>query len=552
MAHINTSTLRRLQSLPQISSVWEGDRRSMSLQPGMVIEEGELEASGECIIWVDGSQGMVRAMDMVPVDISAEAIVRTLLRAMEHPQSPTPAARPQKIVVKDRELQFFLRGVLQDLDITIEYVPDLPLIDEIFRGLQEVAQNRPPQLPPQYESILNQKAYDLWEDRIWEELGDHQMISMEINQFDVETLYISTLGKLGMDYGILMYRSLDSLKQFRERIVHCRNESTKNLEDAFLTQDCLFVTFEQAEESDYDEEDINLADLPLSEIEPSFGSLHPLEGIRSILYEEEATVVFVALEALHRFWRDHQDQLIDDDFPAIEHRYRIALPQTESASKKKQLVSTKVATEPEISEELYAITAEDEGEDEGELEVSSPAVIRSDLIPPNSLLSLGVLPWDTADYLQHHVLFHHAAETGTVQAGEGLPVIVIQTSKPKAKILIQELQDAGGLTGICFNPGEDPMAGQNYELGILKTKNGSLHLFGEFNADDSNHQSARKKWNQRCQQTQGCCGLVVAMGLTGASRGQPQLKDMMALLEGRSLSPDDLGLGKMKLMSFFV
>jgi len=37
----------------------------------------------------------------------------------------------------------------------------------------------------------------------------------------------------------------------------------------------------------------------------------------------------------------------------------------------------------------------------------------------------------------------------------------------------------------------------------------------------------------------------------GASRGQPQLRDMMALFETRSLSPRELGLGMLHLMPQF-
>ncbi len=59
--------------------------------------------------------------------IGPEAIVRTLMRAMEHPHSPAKPARPQRIVVRDREIQFYLRGVLQDLDIAIDYAPELPV-----------------------------------------------------------------------------------------------------------------------------------------------------------------------------------------------------------------------------------------------------------------------------------------------------------------------------------------------------------------------------------------------------------------------------------------
>ena len=549
MECLNPSTLRRLQKLPQIQSVWEGDRRSMSVCSGIDEEEESTGPAGECIIWVDGSQGLVRAMDMVSTNTSSEAIVRTLLRAMENPQSPTPAARPQKIVVKNREVQFFLRGILQDLEIAVDYVPDLPLIDEIFRGLQEVAQNRPPQVPARYAASLEKKAYEIWQDGIWNILGEHQVIAVKIDQFDVETLYISLLGKLGMDYGVLMYRSLESLKRFRERIINYQALPTESLEDAFLTQDCLFTTYEPIQEEDdlEGEIDLDLEDLDIDEIQPSFGNLHPLEGLRSVLYEEEAAAMFVAMEALRRFWKDHGKQIKTHSYPVLTQRYRITLPPAQS-QKKSQSVPVEVSIDPQIADELYAITAEPEMDESEEF---PQAVLKDDLVPDKSLLSLGVLPWETAEHLRASHAVYQAFEAGTIQEGDGLPVIVIQTSKPKAKTLIQEIQEAGGLTGICFNPGEDPMGGESYELGIIQTENGDLHLLGEFREDDPIHQAAREKWNQRCQKTQGHCGLVIAMGLTGASRGNPQFKHMMALLEGRSLSPKDIGLGPLKLMPFF-
>ena len=73
-------------------------------------------------------------------------------------------------------------------------------------------------------------------------------------------------------------------------------------------------------------------------------------------------------------------------------------------------------------------------------------------------------------------------------------------------------------------------------------------MFGEFLDDDPTHIEARQKWNQRCKNTNGCCGLIIAKGLTGSARGNPQLRDMMALFETRSLSPEDLGIGTLQLM----
>ena len=540
MVALNPSTIRRLQKLQQVPSVWEGDRRPI-YSDSSSNPELESETTNECIIWVDGSHGMVRAMDMVTPDTGPEAIVRTLLRAMENPQSPAPAIRPQKIVVKDREIQFFLRGVLQNLGIAIDYVPDLPLIDEIFRGLQEVSDNRPPQLPPEYAEALVEKADQIWDDAPWEILGEHQIISIELNQWDIENLYVCVLGKLGMDYGILLYRSLDSLKRFRERVTY--EKSYENLEEAFLGQDCLFITYDSFQEDDEDNENgnTNLENLSVSEIQANFGNLHPLEGLRSILYEEEAVTTLVTLEALHRFLRASRKKMAGNKFPSISSRYRIPIPKSD------EVVSIKVTTMPEVAEELYEMAAEADAEGDEELEIEMP-MLKDDLVPPNSFLSLGVVPWETVEYLRDNTKQYQAAEEDIETSGEGLPIILIQTSLPKATKLIADLEEAQGLHGIGFNLGEDPMEEKTYDLGILKTYDGVLHLFGEFMQNDPVHQEARQKWDERCIATRGWCGLIIARGITGASRGQPEFKDMMALFEVRSLSSQELGVGPLKLV----
>jgi hypothetical protein len=539
MTALNQSTRRRLQQLPQIASVWEGDRRPLlrGMQASLdLVEDGkETEQAGECILWVDGSQGIVRAMDVVAADIGHEAAVRTLLRAMEYPHSPGFPARPQKIVLRDRELLFFLRGVLQELDITLDYVPDLPLIDEIFRSFQEAISTRPPQLPPQYAEALLEKAMNIWQVAPWNVLADHQILELEVNRWDVSTLYASIMGMLGMEYGMLFYRSLDSLKRFRQRVMN--QDSMQAMEEAFLGQDCLFITYDSDREEG--EATPSLASLPDSAIHPSFGNLHPLEGLRSFLYAEEAATLLAALESLQRFLRQHQRKFANDAFPAITSRYRINNPVAEEEEDKAQL-SIKVSSMPELAAELLEMSSMDDDQED-----TQDPIIRDDLVPENSFLSLGVVPWDMLDFLRSGTEYYQAQEV--TQAGDGLPVVMIQTSRPKAKILIKELQAAGGLTAICFNPGEDPYGGDRYDLGLLQTGNGDLHLFGEFGEDDPTHLAARKKWDQRCKKTKGVCGLIIAKGLTGANRGNPQFPDMMGLFEAHALSPKELGLGILQL-----
>ncbi|WP_414754847.1 DUF6930 domain-containing protein [Anabaena sp. CCY 9910] len=543
MTSFNRSTSRRLKKLTQIPSVWEGDRRPLSSSPTPNFNS---ESKGDCILWVDGSQGIVRGMDVISEDTGPEAIVRTLMRAMEHPHSPAKPARPQKIVVRDREIQFYLRGVLQDLDIAIDYSPELPLIDELFRGFAEIIDSQIPDVPPQYAKPLHEKAYAIWQAAPWEFLEEQQIISIEVNKWDVGTLYASVMGMLGMEYGILFYRSEDSLKRFRAAVLN-DDESQGHLEEAFLKQDCLFLTFEREDDTDDEDEFDDLADLALSEISPTFGNIHPLEGLRSVLYDEDAAVVFLALESFCRFIRDHRRQLSSGDFPNISHRYRISLPASDETTK---AVSVTVSTMPQLAaelEEMADLVLDDE--EFGELTSIESHSLRDDLIPEDSFLSLGVVSWEMLDYLRQGVKYHQLGEFK--QVGDGLPVILIQTSRPKAKTVIENIEAVGGLKAICFNPGADPFDGDRYDLGLLQTQNGELFLFGEFLDDDPVHVEARRKWNQRCKNTKGFCGLIIAKGLTGASRGNPQLRDMMALFEARSLSPKDLGLGTLQLMPQF-
>jgi hypothetical protein len=90
------------------------------------------------------------------------------------------------------------------------------------------------------------------------------------------------------------------------------------------------------------------------------------------------------------------------------------------------------------------------------------------------------------------------------------------------------------------------LLGEAYDLGLLQAENGELHLFGEFLNDDPMHKSARIKWDQRCRKTKGYCGLIIAKGMKGASRGNPQVTDMVALYEIVALKPEALGIGMLE------
>ncbi len=507
-----------------------------------LVDESELEDNHvrELIVWVDGVECLVRSMQVVSETMGSEAIVRALIEAMEAPQAPSQPARPQKIIVRDRQLQFYLRGVLQDLEIIVEYVPELPIIDELFSRFTEMSGVGTPKLPRKYLDLLKAEAREIWDLAPWAMLTDYEVISIELNHWDIDKLYVSVMGMLGMEYGILLYRSVESLQRFRSMALN--DDAATEMESAFLAQDCMFLTFEAVGEPTAGritpDLERQLASLPAKSIEPSFGNIHPMEGLRPFLYEEEAIAACVALAALKGFLTAFKRQLQADELPSLTKRIEVRFPDTES------IEQVTVATLPELSAELLEmhLALDADGETEFDpLELQ----IQEDLIPDDSFIKLEIMPWERVKSTRRSVMYHQTSEVKAV--GAGLPIIIIQTTRSKAADIVERIQSAGGLLGICFNPIADP-DGANFELGILQLADGEMQLFGEFYAESDVQIDERKKWHQQSQKNKGYCGLIIAHGLTGKARENPGSKETIAFLETKSLSNDDLGLGTLQLM----
>lgn len=530
MTTLPPTTRNRLQNIPLANVVWEGDRRPLG---NMASHLNEVEdTDGECIIWIDGSEGAVRAMDVVPEDMGIEAVARTLLRAIEFPHHPGQPNRPQKIVVRNREIQFFLRGVLQDLDINIEYSPQLPLIDRLFEGFTAIDEARP-SIPNVYEEAIRDVAKRIWANAPWELLADSDILRVELKGCEIEQVYICTMGMMSAEYGVLLYRSLDSLKQFRA-IALGEQKSVAELEKAFLAQDCWFLNYEQLQEDDL---------LDAAENEPFFGSLHPFEGIRHSLDEAEAKIVYAALESMFRFYNRYRSALTQEPIEAISQSYRITLPKTKA---NKKTISTKISTLPELAQELLNIGMDDSSDSLVE-EIDIP--IQEDLVPDGSLVSLASISKELTEQLKHQPKTY--CQSTKVMSTVELPTIFIQTTRPKAQRLIARIRNAGGLKAICFNPGHDPFSGETYDLGLLQTGDSELFIFAEYSKKIVQQVKALERWHQRCQKTQGYCGLVIAMGATGVNRGSPEAKDMLALFEVKSINGAELGMGVLELMPNF-
>ncbi|MBD0335437.1 MAG: hypothetical protein ICV62_08110, partial [Cyanobacteria bacterium Co-bin13] len=277
-------------------------------------------------------------------------------------------------------------------------------------------------------------------------------------------------------------------------------------------------------------------------INPEFGSLHPLEGLRTSLVEEEGATLLVVLEALSRFFLKHYDSLEGATFPVLQARYRIPNPAGELDRK---TISVTVKTLPEVADELMEQTSLAFADQVG-LGSGFP-VLRDDFVPEGSIILLMQFSPEWVEQLRHSSAIYYQALSEPQAAPGGLPVVLIQTTRPKAQILIQDLQQAGGVKAVCFNQGRDLISGESYELGLLQSGDGEFHLFAEYQPSELTDKRILKRWQQWQQEYKGACAVVIAGGVTGTSKGKPQIKDLYAFFETTAQTCEALGLPPLQL-----
>jgi hypothetical protein len=541
MAQLSPFTCRRLKKLTKILSTWEGDRRPInaSLPALGLVDEDEPSVEGDCIMWVDNAQGVIRAMSIVPADSNHEAVVRSLIQAMERPPGNLDPTRPRKLIVRDREIQFFLRGALQSLDIEIEYSPELPLIDEIFQTLLQLDE-APPPLPEAYAKRLNAAAAKIWADAPWYLFTEQEIFAIELNHWNIDTLYLSILGMADVEYGLLLYRSLDSLQLFRQKILNSEQLSRQEVQDAFLSQDCLFINFEITDDY-HDDPD---------QVDYDFGSIHPLEGIRNELADEEAATFIVVLDALHRFFQKHDSE--PDEFGMntdVCDTFRINNPIKDETPK---TIKVAVRTLPEISQELAQET-EDAFTSELYEEANHLPEFYYDTIPDGSFVSLSAWPPDLISNSQNGKAYYQSLSKSDRKWNKPdlLPVLILQTTRPKANDLTAAFKSCGGVEAICFNKGTDIVQQTVYKLGLIKTTDGSFHMFNEYDLSTPRQAKAIEKWEASQQASQGRCCVIIAAGVSGKNRGNPTNSDIVGVFETYFSTPEALNLSPMILNSSF-
>jgi hypothetical protein len=397
------------------------------------------------------------------------------------------------------------------------YEPELPLIDDIFRTLAESQNSRPPALPPVYRAALEELAQQIWQEAPWSYISEHEVITIDLSDIYTQTIYLCILGMAEQEYGLVFYRSLDSLKQFRESALQVHSNS--DLEQIFLSQDCWFLNYETDEDWDLPEQE-DLENLAPAVEEFIFGSIHPYEGLRRFLDDDEATVLYLSFQALLKFFRNTRGQLAKKTIPpSLTKTYMLASSPTE-----KNKVSVTISTQPAISEELLQILEDQPDEDQNLLNIPIDGV----LVPENALVFLDILGQKLInDLIDNPKVYSPSFVEPCLE--KVFPVVLIQTTRSKAKEILEIIKQEDGLKSICLHRVRIPELDFERELGLIKTNQGSIYIFQEFDPNDHTYKNIRQQWTSASQQNNGYCALILAMGASGSSSGKPLTKDMLGL-----------------------
>lgn len=362
MQSLPKATIERLTQLPLLRTTWQGDLRPVHSRA--LNTRANHDAQRLCVLWMDVSQPSLRALEPVTEEAGFGAVVRVLLQAIEQPRGQQPPGRPQRLVVCNRELQFFLRGALQGLDIKVEYGAKLPLVDDVVQSLE--AYNPELEVRDIWDSPhakrLVQAIRATWRSAPWMLLAEYEVVEIKFELDEPHQFYLSTLGMEGLELGLLLYRSLESLEKFRKDIISSPHRAEPHkMEEIFLNQDCFFLTFNDLEESEAPSSQSPI----LSESAwPELGSIHPLEGMRDHLSDDELMVMVVILEALNQFIKRNNKILYDaDDFPSLKNQFRILNPLANpnpGQKRKQDNIAVTIQTRPDVTLRLLESVADPE------------------------------------------------------------------------------------------------------------------------------------------------------------------------------------------------
>lgn len=111
-----------------------------------------------------------------------------------------------------------------------------------------------------------------------------------------------------------------------------------------------------------------------------------------------------------------------------------------------------------------------------------------------------------------------------------VPTLIIQTSQPKVRIMLQKVLEGDGLASVQLVRGMEATEGLRDVL-FLQTGLSEFLYCTDYDSENKEYQKSRKKWEQLCKKSHNWCAVILAGGITGKGRMNPQFSDLCAFLE---------------------
>lgn len=190
--------------LPQ-SSAWEIDLVSM---PSIVVQDVQLAGM---LLVVDREGGLVRAGEPIPVGTEIEDIV---LRAVAAPLPPNQPARPTEICCRPA-LESALSPLAAALGATLVVLDELPLIDDVAKGMLGHLQSTPRMLPRDPDAWRPTVAA-LAMARPWEHLDEAAHFRFSGGSPALDGAVGVLLGQAVEQRGVMVFPTIETYTFFRE------------------------------------------------------------------------------------------------------------------------------------------------------------------------------------------------------------------------------------------------------------------------------------------------------------------------------------------------
>lgn len=561
MMTLPQTTLQRLKKLPRTHHLWECGVTPIQ-ELGQCL--GVPDRHGFLFLCVDVEDVDLRHIGGLPESDDYEAIGTAIIAAIAQPLGEgVQPARPKKIVVGDRSLQFFLRGLLGPLEIEVEYQGRSLLLADLVRELHETMPEAIQGKNQIQNDFLMPQALSLWEQKPWQYVRDCDVLRMRVHYRGVrEEFYLSIMGLDGREQGIIIYRSQKSLLEFRSQLHswdHAQGEI--DFDQIFLNQDCLFLNFDGHPEHPHPPECF-------------MGSITPQEGIRPLIEPLECVVMYFVLQGVEKICQDVRIQTHltsgKPQLPPFSETYSLVPIADDLISQflhhqdqgSPQLVKVKVQSCPNLTKELKAMEGaplpnpDSDFPESPDFDREKLPQIHGDFVPPKAIVSVAGIHWAQVAMMTMEKRCYVDGSWQLLEAkmsdpqflqrpldgeqdNEQIPCIIIQTTRRQAKAMIHTLQQRGGVRRMGFLLGKNLDSQGDLDLGLIQTHNHDIHIFGEYNPQTPTHQQARQKWLERSAIARGECALIIAMGVTGKSRGCPETKEMLGIFHGQTISPTD-------------